>query len=105
MTAISKFLVRSKFEEKTTRKFEWNLNEKRASWTYDLLGKLCYKLICTTADMLIVMFEKQNINTVTFFVNWKECFENSLESVLLYQNGLYTKKIYWKWNMNVNTFE
>lgn len=40
--------------------------------------------------MLIVMFEKQNINTVTFFVNWKECFENSLESVSLYQNGLYT---------------
>lgn len=38
MTAISKFLERSKFEEKT-RKFEWNLNEKRASWTYDLLGK------------------------------------------------------------------
>lgn len=36
--------------------------------------------------MLIVMFEKQNINTVTFFVNWKECFENSLESVSLYQN-------------------
>lgn len=36
MTAISKFLERSKFEEK---KFEWNLNEKRASWTYDLLGK------------------------------------------------------------------
>lgn len=43
--------------------------------------------------MLIVMFEKQNINTVTFFVNWKECFENSLESVSLYQNGLYTKKL------------
>lgn len=39
MTAISKFLERSKFEEKTTRKFEWNLNEKRASWTDDLLGK------------------------------------------------------------------
>lgn len=37
--------------------------------------------------MLIVMFEKQNINTVTFFVNWKECFEISLESVSLYQNG------------------